>query len=350
MKAENRDVSISLIRGIAMLMVITCHLCEQLSQGMSGREADFFLRFGNYCANGVQIFLFISGYLYAGKDRYFGLRGERITFLGKSFAKILFPYYVYSFLVILPVYARLQPDALTASSVAGLLLTSDTIKGVHHLWFIPYILVCYVLTPALYDIRTYAREKVISALKVVVLLCVGTEVYGCFFAGYFVPEWICVYGIGYFWQDLCREAREKGWGKPALFVLFAATLATNVFRYLARYIMAEPIANRLGGETVTLLCNWSQVLFALALFTILHRQIKIGPVGEKVIAFSDKYSYTIYLAHMIYIKGPLGTLNLTASPALNLGVTIALVFASGVGLLYLCQGIRFVFAKGKARA
>lgn len=350
MKAQNRDVSISIIRGIAMLMVIACHLCEELSTGMSGGKADFFWRFGNYCANGVQIFLFISGYLYAGKDRYFGLRGERITFLGKSFAKILFPYYVYSFLVILPVYARLQPDALTASSVAGLLLTSDTIKGVHHLWFIPYILVCYVLTPALYDIRTYAREKGISALKVVVLLCVGTEVYCYFFSSFFIPEWICVYGIGYFWQDLCREAREKGWGKPALFVLFAATLATNVFRYLARYIMEEPLDTCLGGETVTRICNWSQVLFAGIFFMILHRKMKIGDLADKVIAFSDKYSYTIYLAHMIYIKGPLSTLNLTACPALNLGVTIALVFASGVGLLYLCQGIRFVFAKGKARA
>ena len=121
MKAENRDVSISLIRGIAMLMVITCHLCEQLSQGMSGREADFFLWFGNYCANGVQIFLFISGYLYAGKDRYFGLRGERITFLGKSFAKILFPYYVYSFLVILPVYAAAagRPDGKQRGGAAA---------------------------------------------------------------------------------------------------------------------------------------------------------------------------------------------------------------------------------------
>lgn len=210
MKACDRDMSISLIRGIAMLMVITCHLCEQLSQGMSGWEADFFLRFGNYCANGVQIFLFISGYLYAGKDRYFELQGERITFLGESFAKILFPYYVYSFLVILPVYARLQPDALTVRSVAGLLLTSETVKGVHHLWFIPYILMCYVLTPALYDIRTYIRKKGISALKVVLLLCIGTEVYCYFFSSFFIPEWICVYGIGYFWRDLCCEVRKKG--------------------------------------------------------------------------------------------------------------------------------------------
>lgn len=347
MKACDRDMSISLIRGIAMLMVITCHLCEQLSQGMSGWEADFFLRFGNYCANGVQIFLFISGYLYAGKDRYFELQGERITFLGESFAKILFPYYVYSFLVILPVYARLQPDALTVRSVAGLLLTSETVKGVHHLWFIPYILMCYVLTPALYDIRTYIRKKGISALKVVLLLCIGTEVYCYFFSSFFIPEWICVYGIGYFWRDLCCEVRKKG--GTAFFVLFGAMLISNVFRYLARYIMEEPLANWLGGEAVTLLCNWSQVLFALALFTILHRQIKIGHVGEKVIAFSDKYSYTIYLAHMIYIKGPLDTLNLTNCRVVNLGITLALVFASGVGLLYLCQGIRFVFANGKAR-
>lgn len=120
-------------------------------------------------------------------------------------------------------------------------------------------------------------------------------------------------------------------------------------------VIACHLCEQLSGacrarETVTLLCNWSRVLFALVLFTILHRQIKIGYVGEKVMAFSDKYSYPIYLAHMIYIKGPLGTLNLTACPALNLGVTIALAFASSVGLLYLCQGIRFVYAKGKARA
>lgn len=332
-----------------MLMVITCHLCEQLSHGMSGWEADFFLRFGNYCANGVQIFLFISGYLYAGKDSYFGLQSERITFLGKSFAKILFPYYVYSFLVILPVYARLQPDALTVRSVAGLLLTSDTITGVHHLWFIPYILVCYVLTPTLYDIRTYTRQKKISTLKVVLLLCVGTEVYCYFFGSFFIPEWICVYAIGYFWQDLCCEVKKKRWEKPALVILFGAMLASNVFRYLARYIMEEPLDTLLGGEMVTGICNWSQVLFAMVFFKILHRKMKIGSLADKAIAFSDKYSYTIYLAHMIYIKGPLSTLNFTASRVVNLGVTIVLVLVSGVGLFYVCKGIRFVFAKDKVK-
>ena len=52
----DRDYSISFVRYISMLFVIICHIFQYF-----GNELAWWLNVG------VQIFLFISGYLYANK-------------------------------------------------------------------------------------------------------------------------------------------------------------------------------------------------------------------------------------------------------------------------------------------
>ena len=92
---------------------------------------------------------------------------------------------------------------MTKREVLGILVTSNVIDGVHHLWFIPYILFCYFLAPYLYDIKEYLKSKskkgFITGVIFVLFIII---IFSYFFKFYFIPEWICCYVIGFFMIDI----------------------------------------------------------------------------------------------------------------------------------------------------
>ena len=155
---KEKDYSISLLRMLAVISIIFCHSFEY-SSSIFVDKGWILESIGNYLANGVQVFLIISGFLYGAKSKknLFSDSKTRIKFLIKNSLKILKDYWLYCILVIFPVYYFKEPLVLTKTKIIEVLVTSDTISGVHHLWFIPYILFCYFLTPYLYDIKEYLK-------------------------------------------------------------------------------------------------------------------------------------------------------------------------------------------------
>lgn len=163
---KEKNYSISLLRMLAVISIIFCHSFEY-SSSIFINKGWILESIGNYLANGVQVFLIISGYLYGNKQNNVNKPEEnlfldsesRIRFLIKNSLKILKDYWIYCILVIFPVYYFKEPLVLTKRKIIEVLVTSDTISGVHHLWFIPYILFCYFLTPYLFDIKEYLKNK-----------------------------------------------------------------------------------------------------------------------------------------------------------------------------------------------
>ena len=161
---KEKDYSISLLRMLAVISIIFCHSFEY-SSSIFVDKGWILESIGNYLANGVQVFLIISGSLYGNRknnierfeENFFVNSKTRIRFLIKNSLKILKDYWLYCILVIFPVYYFKEPLVLTKTKIIEVLVTSDTISGVHHLWFIPYILFCYFLTPYLYDIKEYLK-------------------------------------------------------------------------------------------------------------------------------------------------------------------------------------------------
>lgn len=111
----------------------------------------------------------------------------------------------------------------------------------------------------------------------------------------------------------------------------------NVFRYYASYVEPELVRNMLGEYLTLMLCNWSQVFFAIIFFGLVIGEIKPGKILCKILCFSDKYSYCIYLVHMIYVKGVLCTLFLTGYRTVNVIITLIVIFVSGIMFYYVCR-------------
>ena len=296
---KEKDYSISLLRMLAVISIIFCHSFEY-SSSIFVDKGWILESIGNYLANGVQVFLIISSFLYGAKSKknLFSDSKTRIKFLLKNSLKILKDYWVYCLLVIFPVYYLKESIILTKREVLGILVTSNVIDGVHHLWFIPYILFCYFLTPYLYDIKEYLKSKskkgFITGVIFVLFIII---IFSYFFKFYFIPEWICCYVIGFFMIDIISllDYNEKNILK--IFILFNFVVL-NILRYYCNYI--NP--NLFSREITIKLTQWSQVFFAIVSFFIVYKREILSKKLKKILDFSDKYSYDIYLSHMIYVK------------------------------------------------
>lgn len=196
----DKNYSISFIRFTAMLFVIFCHIMEQ-----SGYTAV-----GNYLAVGVQLFLLISGYLYSNKE--FDTPYIRVNFIIKNSVKILADYYLCVILFFIPVYYVIEPDVINVPNIVNILTCAGTWWGVHHLWYIPYCLLCYMITPVLYDIRKYLFGKKHTVIWLIVLFAL-IEILMTAYHSYFLPSRIICYCIGYFLPLLIKgKNKYLAWG------------------------------------------------------------------------------------------------------------------------------------------
>lgn len=132
MSEKKIDRSISVIRLIAFSFIITCHIQQYLNINLAW-----------WFNVGVQIFLCISGYLYGGRDI-----SDDIMFYKKQLVKILVPYYI-TVIIVIVIQTFLFPQYIDLSIIVRTILCYGTLAGGEHLWYIPSILMCYIMTPLL---------------------------------------------------------------------------------------------------------------------------------------------------------------------------------------------------------
>ena len=102
---------------------------------------------------GVQVFLCLSGYLYGRKSI-----DDELFFYKKQFIKILIPYYL---VVIIAIIAQVifVRNEISVARIVKTLLCYGTLNGGEHLWFVPTILFCYLLTPLFDKINDRFLQK-----------------------------------------------------------------------------------------------------------------------------------------------------------------------------------------------
>ena len=340
-----KDYSLSMVRFGAMLTVIFCHLFEQIGFTLGyGRSLGII---GNFLAVGVQIFLLLSGYLY-GRRLLFE-KETRLEFVVRNFKKILLDYYVYVFCVIIPVYLLWKPESITIRSVFCLVTCSGTVGGVGHLWFIPYILVCYLLTPLLFDIKAGLKEKrsmksLWQLIFSVLVIMGGVEVLCVAFNVYFIGTWINCYIVGFFLPDILSAVGdgEKIKKQLLIFNIIAAIPLTIVwyeFRYVIQPQFGGGIEYKCCGYVIDYCRSQAALTIAFLLYMVGHSLCENRWI-YKVLAWSDRYSFDIYICHMIFITGSFSLLRCTGSLVLN----VILIFVSSVGtgvlLNVICRNLR----------
>lgn len=295
--------SISAIRFFAMVCIIACHFCQYYEL-----EAAWWLNVG------VQIFFIISGFLYGNKE----ISGP-ITWVIKQFKKILIPYYIFLLFAIVG-YAIVAPERLGIKNVIAAILTVGQIKGIGHLWFVSNILFCYIVTPYLAALRDYLKNRSLwQAFLIIIGISVIYSLIGILTNAYFRPEHIICYVLGFFTAVICKKYGNKVLRWFLWLSLIPCTLSNILFCYL-RYFSGSDnghvtdYAHMFLGYSITII------------LMVLLKNIK----DSKVLRFSDKYSYEIYITHQLFILSPLSLLRITTCNWFNIVITVIAIGLTGV--------------------
>lgn len=190
-------------------------------------------------------------------------------------------------------------------------MTSNTLNGGGHLWFIAYILFCYFITPFLSDFYTHLELRGGGIWKLtswtVVLLIMFLLICTRFFP-YFNPAIISCYIMGFFLRRIRRY--DKGI-LDASILLFA--FIVNCLKIMNNYFVTFSFVSIMGSYW-SMFCDYAHMNLGCAIFIILYKnfsRFKFTNLTSFLLLLSDKYSYDIYLVHQFLILGPFSLMELS---------------------------------------
>lgn len=257
------------------------------------------------------------------------MRGLHLS--GRQWRKVLVPYWVFCLAAVFA-YAVFANEYVTLYGCAGLLLACKRFPGLGHLWFIPYILLLYLMTPLLqwtYD--EYLSERPDREVAVWLMLLTGVlwllRYYGI--ENFAENRLVCYYG-GYVLGRRFFRGKKEGGRNPALEKWMnragAAALVTAAARGFIQYHALE--------EAVP---YWSYVLpfihslMGFGVFWALYRAAGWSGLGKsRCVRLADRYSFEMYLTHHIFILGAgrLHCMEVFSHPACNVLLVLAFTATS----------------------
>ena len=296
---------ISMIRCIALLMIITCHILQHYQVVLA-----FWLDIG------VQIFICISGFLY-GQRSIADVPGFYIHRL----IKILPPYYLVYITAGLLQY-QFRRYAFDMSDFIQGLYFRDTIYGGGHLWFVGLILVCYAITPLL---DRFSHKHIKNAGSLIGFCFAGVAISVAFFGWHPAINhlaWTGCYIIGY---GLGINEREQYIDHNKILIVFltVAVISNGVQIYLDHIRKVEFS----GVEEIgySFIQNFDHLVLGIAVFLLLKAILEAATFSEKekqVLRITDKYSYEVYLVHQFFILGAFTKLAATPSTLCNIAIAL----------------------------
>lgn len=292
---KSESLAISYLRVLALISILSCHFL----QALDNKWAWIF-------NIGVQVFFFISGYLYGHKV----VTDWKLFFKGRLL-KVYFPFIVVSSFFIL-VYIITDVKVSKTSILSYILNTQmfiGKIKGLGHLWFVSAIAICYLTTPLLQVLQ--------SRSSVLIWVLLGFSVYEITIMKYdvslFMP--IFLYAFGYFYANIKRIVK--------LLLVSILTIISLVITYSITWqqlLNYDGTMNRIFHVYVGLTIS---IIIIGSLYKVLHIE-KMYRIAKML----DNYSYEIYLVHHPLILGPISLMQMTNNRVLNVIIILAITGVS----------------------
>lgn len=148
----------------------------------------------------------------------------------------------------------------------------------------------------------------------------------------FNPIWILCYICGYSIGKL--KLKDEKWLYKASLLFVPTSIIFNIVKIYMKYILKITLKNDALNSLYARYGNLCHLLLGVSLFLILYVIYKkflqhISGIAH-ILKLSDKYSYDIYLAHHIYILGPLSILSLQISAFSKIIILISLISAQSI--------------------
>lgn len=326
--AKKTNYTITVIRILACMLIIWNHLSNNMLDGFLNRW---------WWSNiGVQIFFFMSGYLYGGR-----VIDDRKGWMIKQTKKIVKPYYL-SLLILIPLVILLDNDSLNFFNIISAILCiqgfGSQIDGLGQHWFISYILVCYLFT-ALILCRIKLREiegRKFWTLFILAMVALQVLTIPLAILIHFKSAYIMTFVIGYCYKvrfsDMQNIKEKNIW--ESIIVIAA------LFGIAVRYFLENHDFQGLYQDMSDMIIQYIKLIWACAIFVIINHLIPqkswdgvSNSVKQKLVVLAG-CTYEIYLVHEFFVHEPytslFGDVNIIYKVLLSL-------LAIAIATIILCQ-------------
>ena len=285
----------------------------------------------------VQSFLFISGFLYANKC----IKSIKEFYL-KNIIKILIPViiFVISYFSILGVLSSFNINF----SLSFFNLSGKELFSLGHLWFIPAIILCYLITPIIQYVSNSFIDKEQNLNKKLafffVFLLAFAVLVNIFLVVTETQMVILPYISGYFFKKYYTKFINKK-KTTILFSLILLLISSALFYFVKNYLSASELIITGLTAFIEFVQALSFSVFILITFDYLNKK------KLKFLTFSDKYSFSFYLCHHVFLVGT-GGLVLTGITN-YLWLNLILVFFASIAYSFVVDFTSAIFINGRTQ-
>lgn len=203
-------------------------------------------------------------------------------------------------IVALPIYLIFDGASSFISGLTTIAFYSF-LKGFAHLWFIPCMLFCYLITPLLQNLWKYISKR--RVLLDLLFFLVGFQIIIVLFFLEFSAPWVSCYVIAYFLRKLRLEVN----GNEAYIIENLAIVVGFALSAVRLIIEIQGISTIVGSSTLfNYYVMYSKMFLGLAIFLFGYKilsRINLPRQYTKVLALNDKYSFEVYIVHQYFILG-----------------------------------------------
>lgn len=296
---EANSIAISYLRFTSTIFIVLCHYL----QAFDNRWAWFF-------NIGVQLFFMISAFLFAQNNIT-----NIYSWYKKRFLKIAPPYYVYFICISFFLY-KYSAFFSWKNELYYMTITQGVFggyNGLEHLWFLTYILVCYLLTPVL---QRFCDKYQTVALPAII---------GSFILGFISLRltYVCLYSLVY---CLSRKNNLKSIILPSIFLSIVLML----------FFDFDKLADMRSLFSISF-----HIIVPIAIFSLTIFMSDFVRFPKMVcVNLLNKYSYEIYITHHFIIIGSFSLLSLTDNSSFNCVIVLILIIVQSVLLYFITHFIK----------
>ena len=294
-----------------MMLIVACHIAQ-----CYGLKIAFLLNVG------VQLFFFLSGFLYGKLDQ----PKSSFEFYWKRFFKVYLPYIIWVFLIIV-VYTVFGLYRVSLKQIVLYLLNLQwfvtPIEGLNHLWFLTVLMICYLMTP-------WVKKLLVKRPALFVAFFMACCIVEFLFVKkfYSIVAWVALYLTGMLFGTYYSKTFSS-------VVMLVSAMALTV---LSVRFSPDMLANEAFREYSI----WLHWILGLFLFVTLFHWLPILLDPQKqhcCILHLDKLSYEVYLIHHPLIMGPLSLLFMTKYCWLNIIIVLFVVYVLARLFYLMCTKI-----------